>query len=49
MALAKAGDDNAYVDPLNIASPFALRAIRRIVKTEAVTEVVNRGWRWTFS
>lgn len=48
-ALAKAGDDNAYVELIKHCFAVALRAVRRIVKTEADAEVFYRGWRWTFS
>jgi RNA polymerase sigma-70 factor (ECF subfamily) len=38
LALARAGDESSYVELTKRASPFALRAVRRILKTEADAE-----------
>jgi RNA polymerase sigma-70 factor (ECF subfamily) len=38
VALAKAGDDNAYAELVKSASPSALRAVRRILNAEADAE-----------
>jgi RNA polymerase sigma-70 factor (ECF subfamily) len=38
LALAKAGDEDAYTELIKQASPVALRAVRRILRTEADAE-----------